>query len=224
MGSKMGAADPNYPKIQGLSRLSRLSYGIAASPQRARTALEATLRQGAQVLLQAAIEQRSLRLHSESINISVMTRVIAKSFATAIFLQRQLQTGIGNVSVRQPRINDHRSGHLQRAPSSRLTSSTSRFAGQPHPGTRLRGISTSEMSRALEPILGENASGLSAANVVRTLKEQWEKDHASNGASVTSATRNTSISGPTGSYRLKPFVRLNDRPPGGRMCFLVIVG
>ena len=30
MGSKMGAADPNYPKIQGLSRLSRLSYGIAA--------------------------------------------------------------------------------------------------------------------------------------------------------------------------------------------------
>ncbi len=29
MGSKMGAADPNYPKIQGLSRLSRLSYGIA---------------------------------------------------------------------------------------------------------------------------------------------------------------------------------------------------
>ncbi len=32
MGSKMGAADPNYPKIQGLSRLSRLSYGIAAIP------------------------------------------------------------------------------------------------------------------------------------------------------------------------------------------------
>ncbi len=31
MGSKMGAADPNYPKIQGLSRLSRLSYGIAAA-------------------------------------------------------------------------------------------------------------------------------------------------------------------------------------------------
>ncbi len=31
MGSKIGAADPNYPKIQGLSRLSRLSYGIAAS-------------------------------------------------------------------------------------------------------------------------------------------------------------------------------------------------
>ncbi len=30
MGSKMGAADPKYPKIQGLSRLSRLSYGIAA--------------------------------------------------------------------------------------------------------------------------------------------------------------------------------------------------
>ncbi len=31
MGSKMGAADPNYPKIQGLSRLSRLSYGIAGA-------------------------------------------------------------------------------------------------------------------------------------------------------------------------------------------------
>ncbi len=29
MESKMGAADPNYPKIQSLSRLSRLSYGIA---------------------------------------------------------------------------------------------------------------------------------------------------------------------------------------------------
>ncbi len=38
MGSKMGAADPNYPKIQGLSRLSRLSYGIAVPDESGRAA------------------------------------------------------------------------------------------------------------------------------------------------------------------------------------------
>ena len=40
----------------------------------------------------------------------------------------------------------------------------------------LKGISTGDFSEALEAILGEKASGLSATNVVR-LKAGWEEDY-----------------------------------------------
>ncbi len=175
MGSKMGAADPNYPKIQGLSRLSRLSYGIAAPS--ARTPLRPPCDKEPKCFFRPPSTTKSPTTF-KPINISVMTRVIAKSSATAIFLKRQLQTGIGNVPVRQPRINDRRSG--QRFTSAILPPYLRRVASLDNliPALYLRGISTSEMSRALEPILGENASGLSATNVVRRGRAMGERTRA----------------------------------------------
>jgi putative transposase len=40
----------------------------------------------------------------------------------------------------------------------------------------LKGISTGDFTEALEAILGEGASGLSATNIVR-LKASWEEDY-----------------------------------------------
>jgi len=117
-------------------------------------ALEATLRQGAQVLLQAAIDNEVsdyIQAHQHQRDDQGHRQVVRNGHLP----QRQLQTGIGNVSVRQPRINDRRSG--QRFTSAILPPYLRRVASLDNliPALYLRGISTSEMSRALEPILGE---------------------------------------------------------------------
>ncbi len=140
-------------------------------------ALEATLRQGAQVLLQAAIDNEVsdyIQAHQHQRDDQGHRQVVRNGHLP----QRQLQTGIGNVSVRQPRINDHRSGH--RFTSAILPPYLRRVASLDNliPALYLRGISTSEMSRALEPILGENASGLSATNVVRRGRAMGERTRA----------------------------------------------
>ena len=44
------------------------------------------------------------------------------------------------------------------------------------PALYLKGISTGDFTEALETILGEGASGLSATNIVR-LKAGWEADY-----------------------------------------------
>jgi putative transposase len=44
------------------------------------------------------------------------------------------------------------------------------------PALYLKGISTGDFTEALQAILGEGASGLSATNIVR-LKGSWEEDY-----------------------------------------------
>lgn len=89
---------------------------------------------------------------------------------------REIQTGIGNLPICQPRVNDQRSGkkfisrilppYLRRLPS--LNSLI--------PALYLKGISTGNLMDALQSILGEKAKGLSPANVVR-LKTIWEEEY-----------------------------------------------
>ena len=88
---------------------------------------------------------------------------------------RKILTGLGPLEVQQPRVRDRRSAagvcftsnllpkYLRRVPS----------VDALIPALYLRGISTGDFTEALEAILGPNAAGLSAANIVR-LKEGWE--------------------------------------------------
>lgn len=89
--------------------------------------------------------------------------------------RRKLQSPVGNVSIRQPRVDDRRPDHkflsrllppyLRRTPS----------LGALIPALYLRGISTGDFTEALTSLLGPNAAGLSPANIVR-LKEGWAKE------------------------------------------------
>ncbi len=94
--------------------------------------------------------------------------------------QRQIQTGIGQVSVRQPRVNDRRldrNGQRRRfsskilPPYLRRTKSIDELI----PWLYLKGISTGDFSEALAALLGSQASGLSATNIVR-LKTCWQEE------------------------------------------------
>jgi transposase-like protein len=93
---------------------------------------------------------------------------------------RQIQTGLGLVEVQQPRVKDRRideQGERVRfcsqilPPYLRRTKSLDELI----PWLYLRGISTGDFTEALQALLGPQAKGLSATNIVR-LKESWQQE------------------------------------------------
>ncbi len=137
--------------------------------------MEEIIREGARQLLQMAVEQEVsayIELFKELKDEDGRRLVVRHGFLP----ERSLLTGIGPVTVKQPRIRDKREGesftsailprYLRRLPS----------LDNLIPTLYLKGISTGDFGRALEAILGENAKGLSASTIVR-LKKQWEQEY-----------------------------------------------
>ncbi len=147
-----------------------------AGTSKARSVLEDIVRQGAIQLLQQAIENEVaeyLEHHQQEREESGRQVVVRNGHLP----QRELLSGIGPLPVRQPRVR-HRDGstkfssailppYLRRLPSVEALI----------PALYLKGVSSGEMQQALEAILGPQAKGLSATNVVR-LKGAWEQEYA----------------------------------------------
>jgi len=136
--------------------------------------LEEIIREGARKVLQAAIEHEVgayIDMFKELKDKDGRRMVVRHGFLP----ERHLLTGIGPLSIKQPRVRDKREGkaftssilprYMRRVPS----------LDNLIPVLYLKGISTGDFTEALEAILGENAKGLSASTVVR-LKKQWEQD------------------------------------------------
>jgi putative transposase len=94
--------------------------------------------------------------------------------------ERAIQTGVGPVEVSQPRVNDRRTDENGRRirfsskilpPYLRRTRSIDELI----PWLYLKGVSTGDFSDALEALLGPDALGLSATNIVR-LKSSWQQE------------------------------------------------
>src|SRR6202043_3612708 len=89
--------------------------------------------------------------------------------------EREIVSGVGPIKVRQPRVRHRDGGQFSSAilpKYMRRTPSVDALI----PALYLKGISTGDFSEALAAILGEQASGLSATNIVR-LKAGWEDDY-----------------------------------------------
>jgi len=129
--------------------------------------------------------------------------------------ERDLVTGIGPVAVRQPRIRDGRPG--ERFTSKILPPFMRRIPSVDAliPVLYLKGISTGDFSEALEAILGPNAAGLSATNIVR-LKEGWHKDYE--------AWAGRDLTGKRYVYWWADGIHFNVRLEPDRPCVLVIMG
>jgi putative transposase len=139
--------------------------------------------------------------------------------------EREIQTGIGSVKVRQPRVNDRRvdeEGRRIRFSSEilpkylRKTQSIEELI----PWLYLKGISTGDFSEALVALLGPEAPGLSASTVVR-LKEVWHGEYE--------AWSKRSLVGERYVYFWADGVYFNVRLGGdgegqNRQCILVVVG
>lgn len=138
------------------------------------------LRQGAQKMLTAAIQAEVdayIAAHTELLDSDGHRLVVRNGYLP----ERQIQTGVGAVTIRQPRIDDRRvddAGEKMRfmsrilPPYLRRTRSIEDLL----PWLYLKGISTGDFSEALAALLGPNAPGLSPATIVR-LKQIWEKEH-----------------------------------------------
>lgn len=134
------------------------------------------LRNGARKLLANAVEaelQELLQKYSDFTDDSGRRKIVRNGYLP----EREIQTGIGPVQVKVPKIRD-KSGQgikfnsLLLPPYMRKT----RAVEEVLPWLYLKGISTGDFQEALHALLGNEAKGLSASTISR-LKTTWEKEH-----------------------------------------------
>lgn len=91
--------------------------------------------------------------------------------------KRTVQTGIGDVEVRVPKVRD-RSGEGARFHSALLPPylKRARSIEELIPWLYLKGVSTGDYQEALSALLGDGAKGVSA-NTVSRLKQEWNAEH-----------------------------------------------
>ena len=135
------------------------------------TSLEDILREGARKLLQQAIENEVAEHIERYKNLKDQSsRQMVKR--NGYLPQRQIQTGLGAVEIKQPRVRGSRFSSVILPKYLRRVPSLERLI----PVLYLKGVSTGNMEEALSAILGKNAQGLSPTNIVR-LKQSWEKEY-----------------------------------------------
>ena len=141
--------------------------------------LTEVLRAGARELLAQAVEAEVaefLEGHATLVDDRGRRRIVRNGHLP----ERLIQTGIGPVDVRQPRVRDRRAG--EGAGAIRFTSAIlPRYLRRTKsledllPWLYLRGISSGDFSEALAALLGARAPGLSASTIGR-LKEVWQDE------------------------------------------------
>lgn len=179
-----------------------------------RSELELTLHNGACRLLKQALEaevEEYIRCHEQARDENGRRLVVRNGYAAA----RTIQTGLGGVEVQAPRVHDRREGERFTSrilpPYLRRTPSLENLI----PTLYLKGISTSAMPAALEPLLGPNAAGLSVATIVRLI-EGWQADYQS--------WLKRDLAGEPFVYLWADGIYCNVRLSDERPCLLVVVG
>lgn len=177
-------------------------------------ALEDVLREGAQKLLEQAIElevaeyiSRYAEMRDEKGH-----RLVTRN---GHLPERRLQTGMGAIEVRQPRVRDRREGVRFSSsilpPYARRTPSLETVI----PTLYLKGVSTGDFPEALAALLGSEAQGLSPTNIVR-FKQVWEKEYK--------GWQQRDLSGKHYVYVWADGIYFNLRLSEDRPCLLVLIG
>ena len=177
-------------------------------------ALTEVLRRGAKELLQQAVEvevAEALAQYAALKDEQGRRRVVRNGYLP----ERRIQTGIGAVAVRAPRVRD-RAGELKF--SSRLLPPylrRTRSLDELLPWLYLKGLSSSDFSGALTALLGPAAPGLSAAKICR-LKEIWRLEYEQ--------WRRRSLSDKEYVYVWADGIYFGVRLEDARQCMLVVIG
>ncbi len=177
-------------------------------------ALTEVLRRGASTLLQQAVEAEVAEYVAQYLELKDelgRQRVVRNGHLP----ERRVQTGIGEVAVKAPRVRD-RGGELKFSssilpPYLRRTRSLEELL----PWLYLKGLSTGDFSSALTALLGKDAPGLSA-NTISRLKEVWKSEYEQ------WSKRN--LSGKEYVYIWADAVYFGVRLEDARQCILVIIG
>lgn len=211
-------------------------HAPVASVDGAKTVLEELVRAGARRMLQEALEAeveefiaqvRSNRTYDSSPEGAPIAP--AAAVRNGHLPSRRLVTGIGDLEVRQPRVRlraQATNGNLEDSGGDFLPKKFTSQILPPYlrrlpsidaliPALYLKGISTGDFGEALSAILGPQAMGLSAANIVR-LKAVWEDEYKEWNQRDLSKKRYV--------YWWADGVHFNIRLEDERCCILVLMG
>jgi len=137
--------------------------------------LDDLVRRGARQVIQQAIEAELAQLLEQYENVKMLhgKRTVVRN---GYLPEREVLTGAGPVAVKVPKVRD-RSGSGVKFNSSIVPPYVRKSprVSAALPWLYLKGISTGDMSEALQVLLGTEAKGLSA-NVVSRLKAQWAEE------------------------------------------------
>jgi putative transposase len=177
--------------------------------------LTTILRQGAQRLLAQAIEAEVavlLAQYAHHRDRQGRQAVVRNGYLP----EREVQTGIGAVRVKVPRVRD-RSGTGIRFHSALLPPyiRRSNSLGALLPWLYLKGVSTGDFAEALQALLGPEAPGLSPATISR-LKQAWHDE--------LTQWQGRSLQGKRYVYFWGDGVYFETRLEEARHCILVIIG
>jgi transposase-like protein len=180
--------------------------------------LEEIAREGAKKMLAAALEQEVnefLNKYSGLKDDSGKQVVVRNGYSPA----REIMTGIGNLEVKQPRVDDRkiRTDKKESVFSSKILPKYHRRIPSIDnllPVLYLKGISTSDFPVAFEAILGKNAKNLSS-NVIVGLKAKWKEEYE--------AWSKRDLSKKDYVYFWVDGIHFNVRLEDERTCILVIV-
>jgi transposase-like protein len=173
------------------------------------------LRTGARRLIAEAVEaelQDFLEQFSEYRNQQGHRQVVRNGHLP----ERELQTGIGSVTVKVPKVRD-KSGQRIKFNSALLPPYLRKTKAVEDllPWLYLKGISSGDFQEALRCLLGPHASGLSSTTISRC-KRVWEEEHA--------AWNRRNLTSKRYIYIWADGVYFNVRSDDARQCILVIVG
>ena len=134
------------------------------------------LRSGARRLLAQAIDaevERFLASHADVVDDNGRRQVVRNGYCQ----ERQIQTGVGSVAVKAPRVRDMRGADGVKFTSKILPPylRKTRSLEELIPWLYLKGVSTGDFSEALSALLGKDSPGLSASTISR-LKDGWKDE------------------------------------------------
>lgn len=158
------------------NRTSRASVGGGAGLSEVGLPLEELVRRGARDILQRAIEVEVQTFLEEFGSVSMLDgrRAVVRN---GYLPEREILTSVGPVAVEVPKVRD-RSGAGVKFNSTLAPPYVRRSArvAAALPWLYLKGISSGDLGEALEVLVGEGATGLSAGALGR-LKAQWSEEY-----------------------------------------------
>lgn len=179
--------------------------------------LTEVIRQGAHQLLAAAIKvevEQFLADYAEHVTDEGKPRFVRNGYLP----ERHIQTGIGDVAVKVPRVRDRAFVKDGIRFGSTIIPKYLRRSGDMNellPLLYLKGLSTNDFVEALKPLVGDKAKNLSPG-VISRLKAKWEREHQ--------AWRKRDLTGKRYVYWWADGINLQARMEDSKDCVLVIMG
>jgi len=195
--------------------MSESNAGWLGTPGSISDSLTDLLRQGAQGLIEKAVEAELQLLLDQYENVTDLAgrkTVVRNGYLP----EREVLTALGPVPVRVPKVRD-RSGSGVKFNSALVPPYVrkAKTVEAALPWLYLRGISTGDMKEALSVLVGEEAKGLSPA-VVSRLKAQWSEAY--------SAWNRRDLSDEHYVYVWADGIYSTLRGEDDRLCLLILIG